>query len=369
VARGNDARVGVPFDFFGSPSPRRRQDRELRLVALPFDRQGTAWGVEARASRLATDLAFGDPDDPFAAGSTDAESRAARAVATWRRSDRLWIAFGADWERQEATSVDAFSRVEGVHQATRAGFVEVHLRAGRASLDAGLRRDDNDAFGAETSARLGAVVALGGDARLRASYGEAFRPPTLVDLYFPGFGNPDLGPETSRSWEAGFEGEAGRWSFELVGFANDQENLIVFDLATFLPQNVGRARARGAEATVGLSAGPFRGRLAAAWLDAENRATGERLVRRPRRSASVVATWAPAGWTVNGVARYVGDRVDVGGVPLGGYAAVDLAAAWRVRPRLEPYARLENALDRRYAEAAGFPAPGRALVGGVALRF
>ena len=375
VFRANDSRVGVPFDFFGTPTPERRQDREIRIVALPFHRQGTAWGIDAQASRLTTDLAFRDPGDPFAAGDTEAEARRARAVASYQASDRLWVAGGADWERQEATSVDAFTTIDGVHQATWAGFGEVHFQARRFTVDAGLRHDDNDAFGAETTARLGAVAALGAGARLRASYGEGFRPPNLVDLYFPGFGNPDLEPERSRSVELGVEGDAGPWRWSLVGFDNDQTNLIVFDFASGLPQNVGRARSRGAEGELAVRRGAFRGRLDATYLDAENLDTGQPLTRRPRHSASLVLTWAPgagaalAGWTLNAVAAYTGDRTDVGAVELPGYATLDLAAAWSARPWLAPYLRLENLLDRRYEEAAGFPAPGRALVGGLALRF
>jgi outer membrane cobalamin receptor len=40
-----------------------------------------------------------------------------------------------------------------------------------------------------------------------------------------------------------------------------------------------------------------------------------------------------------------------------------------VAPWLEPYARVENLADEDYEEAAAFPAPGRTLVGGVALTF
>jgi vitamin B12 transporter len=368
AVRGNDAEVGVPFDFFGKPSPHRLQDRELRLVAVPFDWQGERWGLVASASRLETELAFLDPDDPFSEGKTDAATSAGRAVANLRTSDRLWVAFGADWERQEATSVDAFSTVDDVTQRTWAGFGEVHWRAGRVALDAGLRRDDNDAYGTETTAKLGAVAELGGGARLRASWGEGFRAPTLVDLYFPGFGNPELEPETSDSFEVGLEADRGRWQLALVGFELDQRELIVFDFTSGVPLNVGRARSRGVEAEARLAAGPFHGRLAASWLDAENLDTGTALPRRPEKSASLVLGWTAARWTASVVGRYAGERTDVGGVALDAYAVADLGVSWRAG-RFEPYARVENLFDERYEEAAGFPAPDRALVGGLALDF
>ncbi|MCP2936313.1 TonB-dependent receptor, partial [Salmonella enterica subsp. enterica serovar Typhimurium] len=39
--------------------------------------------------------------------------------------------------------------------------------------------------------------------RLHGGYGTAFRLPTFNQLFFPGFGNPDLAPESSRNKEAG----------------------------------------------------------------------------------------------------------------------------------------------------------------------
>lgn len=375
LVRAADAEVGIPFDFFGNPSPERLQTRRLRQVALPLAWQGRRWGVEGSLSHFATDLAFADPTDPFAAGDTEAAADRARAVATVDATDRLWLAVGADWERQEATSTSPFTTVDGVDQATWAGFGEAHLKAGRVSLDLGVRRDDNDAFGEETTVKLGAVAALGAGARVRASFGQAFRAPTLVDLYFPGFGNPDLRPETADALELGIEGEAGPWRLGLSAFALEQDDLIVFDFATGRPENVGRARSRGLEGEARFERGGFRARLAATRLEAENLDTGEELPRRPGESASLVLSWSgggaggSGGWTLAAVGRYVGSRSDLGEVRLAAYSTVDLAASWRAGRRFEPYARVDNLLDEGYEEADGFPAPGRALVGGLAVRF
>ena len=56
-------------------------------------------------------------------------------------------------------------------------------------------------------------------------------------------------------------------------------------------------------------------------------------------------------------------------VELPSHTTLELGAAWRASSWLEPYARVENLFDESYEEAAGFPAPGRTLVGGVALNF
>lgn len=379
LARAADADVGVPLGGFGgTPTPNQTNRRESRELTAPFRIDRAEWEVEGHAGWFGSDVEAEDPDDPFVASVTDAETAVARAVATWRPAGLagdgdLWIAGGGEWQEQEASTESVFSTLDGVTQRTRAAFAQAHLQLPRWTFEAGLRHDDSDRFGGETSARLGAIAALGPSLRLHGSYGEAFRPPTLSDLFLPIFGNPALEPEVTESWEAGIDGDAdlsgGRFTWGLTGFTTDFENLIVFNPPTFQAQNVGRAESRGVEASAAWTAGRFQSRLDATWLDAENLDTGEPLVRRPEESASAVVTWSPAPWTLSAVGRWVGERPDLGGVMLSSYAVADLAAAWAARPWLEPYARVENLLDEEYEEVDGFPAPSRTLVGGVALRF
>ncbi len=378
LARGNDSEVGVPLGFGGVATPHHVNRRESRELALPLRIDRTQWEVEGHAGRVASDFEAEDPDDPFAAAATEAETLLARAVVTWRpgggpdaggAGGDFWLAGGGDWQEQEASTASPFSSLEGVTQTTRAAFAQAHWRRARWTFESGLRRDDSDRFGGETSVRLGAVAAVVPALRLRGSYGEAFRAPTLSDLFLPFFGNPALRPETTASWELGLEGGGGRWSWSVTGFDTEFENLIVFNPPTFQAQNVGRAASRGVEAAAGYAAGRFHGRLEATWLEAENLDTGEPLVRRPEESAHLVLAWTPEAWTLSAAGRHVGERPDLGGVVLPAHSVADLAASWSARAWLEPYVRIDNALDEEYEEVADFPAPGRTLSGGVALRF
>jgi hypothetical protein len=65
------------------------------------------------------------------------------------------------------------------------GFGQGSWGRGPVRLDLGVRRDDNDVYGSETSLRTGIVVKAGQGFRLRASYGEAFRAPSLGEPFFP----------------------------------------------------------------------------------------------------------------------------------------------------------------------------------------
>lgn len=371
LARANHAQIGIPFDFFGAPAPERRQDSRDLEAALPVEWSWSELRLDSLISYGQTDLSLRDPNDPFAQSDTEAERRRARAVLEWRPRTDFWLAGGGDWQRQEATSSDAFgTALDGQSQRTGAAFLQTGWSRGSVRLDAGVRQDDNDAYGSATTTKLGAVWQAHEGLRLRASYGEGFHAPTLTDLYYPGFSNPDLQPERSSSLELGLDGRHGGWSWGLAGFSTDFDDLIQFDFTTFQPFNTGAARSRGLEAETRWT----RGGLALDWngtlLDTEDRDTGEELLRRPREATNLLATWRSRAWTLHAEGRYVGERLDVGDVKLSSYTVAMLGAAYRLAGAygLEPYARIENLFDREYEEAAGFPAPGRRYVVGVALR-
>jgi vitamin B12 transporter len=376
LVRADDAETGIPLSG-GVPTLNRRISWQEREVAVPFQIARGGWKLDAQLSDTRLDSGFRDPDDPFGFTSSDTRSQAlrGRAVASWRRDAGLWASFGTDVERLEVDDRSAFgTNLDGARQRTWALFGEAGWGRGPLHLEAGVRRDDNDVYGGQTSLRGGAVVDLGAGFRLRASYGEAFRAPSLGELFFPFSGNPELRPETSQSWEVGVERSVAGVRLALTGFENRQHNLIDFDFVTFKDVNVGRARSRGVEAEADLRRGLFAARLGATYLEAEDLGTGLPLLRRPERSASVVLTARPGDFTFDLEGRYVGRRPDVDAVTFAraenpAYVRLDVAARWRATRRLSPYARVENVADRRYAQVLGYPSPGRRFVGGVAVDF
>ncbi|HYN19698.1 MAG TPA: TonB-dependent receptor [Thermoanaerobaculia bacterium] len=376
LVRANDSETGIPL-VGGQPNPIGDIGWEEWELAVPFVADLGNWEVEAQLSQTRFDSAFRDADDPFGftAADTESEGLRGRVVTTWRHGDGLWIAAGSEAERREVTSSSTFGTdLDGTHQRTWAVFGQGSWGRGPIRLDLGARRDDNDVYGAKTSLRSGIVWEASEGVRLRASYGEAFRAPSLGELYFPFSGNPDLRPETGESFELGIERSAGDWRMSLTGFENRQQNLIDFDFVTNRNLNVDRARSRGVEGEAGFQHGIFDVRWNATWLETEDRSTGLELLRRPEWSSALILTARPGGVTLNLEGRYVGDRADVN--PSTGvrtenaeYLRVDLAARWRANTWLAPYARIQNAADEEYEEVLGYPAPGRTLIGGVAVEF
>lgn len=117
------------------------------------------------------------------------------------------------------------------------GFVQAELPFGVFSFIPGLRYDryaaesNTDAAApireSALSPKVGVVWRVSDGLRLRASYGQGFRAPSLIELYSSGqhflgndfVPNPDLKPERARNLEAGF-------SWEMADFAADQKLML-----------------------------------------------------------------------------------------------------------------------------------------------
>ena len=100
-------------------------------------------------------------------------------------------------------------------------------------ITAGIRLDDHSDFGSEVSPRLSLNYYLLDNLRFKASYGEGFRAPSLYELYVytentkgDVIPNPNLASETSRSYEAGLEGEYGPFGGKIMAFRNDIDDMI-----------------------------------------------------------------------------------------------------------------------------------------------
>ncbi len=148
----------------------------------------------------------------------------------------------------------------------------------------------------DLSPKLGVVFDTGATMTLFAQYARGFRAPPYSNVnagfsnFFLGYAtapNPDLRPETSDNLELGVRGQWGRGSVSVTLFDNRYEDFIeqinlgfipTTGLITFQAQNVEAARTNGVEATADAAlAGPWSLRGSLAWIEGENRATGEPL--------------------------------------------------------------------------------------------
>lgn len=273
---------------------------------------------------------------------------------------------GFDWQQDKIIGDPGTYAVNA--RDNLGAFVQYQIGLGAHDVQASLRHDDNQQFGGHDTGGLAWGYALAGAARLIASHGTGFKAPTFNDLYWPGAGNPDLKPETSRSTEFGARGTPGgdRWS--VTAFQTELDNMINWAPVgggLWRPSNVDSARIRGAEATYAVRSDHWDVRGQATRLDPVNRTSGatfgKTLVRRARQSARLDFDRRfglhSAGIAVIGEGRRYDDADNT--VALAGYALVDLRAEYRIDRDWRIQGRAANVLDKPYETAAFYNQPGR----------
>jgi len=259
------------------------------------------------------------------------------------------------------------------------------------TLTGGIRQEDHSTFGGSTvgSASV-AWTPNDGTTVLRASWGEAFKAPSLYQLYSE-YGNNGLAPEEAESWDIGVEHRLFRvLSLSAVYFNRESTNLIDFaycsgeassplcaDGRFGYYDNVGRVEAEGVELGASVDLGAFTASANYTWLDARNASPGDfnegnRLARRAEDTFNATAgyTW-PFRLTTAASVRIVGDRFnDAGNTQvIDGSTLVDLRASYPVNEMVEVYGRVENLFDEEYETITDFGTLPRVFTAGARLRF
>lgn len=382
IVRNDRATAGVPFSG-STPSPLRKTTVDTTTIAVPISlRLGAATTVEVQGIYAKDEPTFDDPEGSF--GYTHSDSQARRAGGRFSLGHVAGahrLSLGTDYERVTVTSRDSYgTNLDGESLHTFSVFAEDRISVLKDRLDvtAGVRWDDHSAFGSHVSPRLTAAYRAGASWKLRASVGGAFRSPTTGELFFPFSGNPELKPETSVAYELGAEWKVlPRLVVEMALFRNDIQELIQYDFVSNTNQNVGRARTQGVELVVrGELTDTLFVRASATRLDAEDRATGEQLLRRPKNRASLTfggKVLDTASFELT--AMYVGSRRDVDAATFAtvtnpSHVRFDLSVTGpKFFDVVAPYARAANLFDRDYQEVAGYPTPGRRVSFGLEVNF
>jgi vitamin B12 transporter len=344
-----------------------------------------------------------DPLNPFASKSNDLGEK---IKVDWQNILHLHeantLTLGIEDEEDSLSSgstsgsADSSSATQiGQKTMNTAGYyLEDQVRLfNRSFTTAGVRYDNNNRVGGRVTWRATQVFAIDEiGMRIKGSYGTGFKAPSLYQLFAPPFfdpfscpppssicqtGNPNLKPESSRSWDAGLEQSFWGDKFQLGAsyFNNRFTDLIVFELGHGY-KNIASATAEGVESFVEFKPMEdltLRGNYT--YTRTNDASTDERLFRRPTHKGSFDVRYrflekADVGLNI----LLVGDRdFETFSTPprktLSGYVLVNLAAGYEVNKHLKLFARVDNLFDKKYEEVLGYGTSGIAGYGGVTLSY
>ncbi|MEE1920789.1 TonB-dependent receptor [Pseudomonas sp. 148P] len=273
---------------------------------------------------------------------------------TFDLNDAHSLLLGGDaWvDRLNADGLYANARFEEDSRWNRAVLIQHRFQGEHFSTELGLRRDRNQQFGGQNTWSGSLTVPLNVDNDLLLSYSEGFRAPTFNDLYYPAFGNPDLKPEHSKSYELQWRSQLGDSSrLETSLYRTDLRDAIAF--AVDAPYNVDKARIIGFETTLKQDWFGWQSQLGVALLDPRDQGSGHTLERRARRTLSldldrqfdrlgVGASWQAVS---SSYADVDNQR------QLGGYGLVGARASWALTPEIRLDLKADNLLNKDYSRS------------------
>jgi len=260
-------------------------------------------------------------------------------------TEQTLITAGVDFYEEDIESSNDFPVTERDNKAV---FAQLQTGAGAFDFVASLRNDDNSAYGSDTNGSIALAYQLTDHVRLSGSYGTAFVAPSFNFLYFPFFGNPNILPEESESFEVSLSGNHGSTNWRVSAYQNDVENLFSFNPETFLAANIGEAEFNGIEAEINTQLFDWQLGIQADVLDANNAITGEQLDDRAESSLSVNANRSFGKVDLNFDLRAETGRVDRGGTEIAGYGLFDVSAVYRVSDNFSVLANVDNIFDKDY---------------------
>ena len=157
---------------------------------------------------------------------------------TVQLSDNHLLTFGGEYRQNKVEGTRLSDGGDNVHQVSQSGNgimsnkyysdKEINTWAGyiqdewqvndKLLVIPSVRYDHDSSFGGEVAPKIGATYFISDNSRIKANWGKGFKAPTISELYMAMhramggqtvnvYGNPDLKPEKSTSWDISFEAE------------------------------------------------------------------------------------------------------------------------------------------------------------------
>jgi vitamin B12 transporter len=397
-----DEIIGVP-GFYPSVSTSSLQNEVDNIAGLTLHHNGAQSTTTLQLGGEEQQLAYNcnEIQEPSAcfqpSQSLSVESRVSLYVRNAVDAGKQHIVYGGDLSRgtvmvnsgggpvPEPTGVPQPPASNTNALAQAAAYVQDNVDFSKSFHGyAGLRGEQDGSLGGAISPSVGVESDLAQGISLKLNYATAFRAPNASELYYPGFGNPNLHPERSQVADATlhFTGSAGNAS--LGWFTNHSNELIVSTFigcfppssfnCVFLPENVDHALIQGF--TFDGTSRPHGGISGALNVTdlytARNLTANTRLPNDPVFTANLGLKFVPARTGIFGGAeiweRVVGQRGTVDYTqPLffqpAAYSNLTAYVDFRVAPLLDLYLRGYNLGNERYSDAfsGGYPMPGRSF--------
>ncbi len=284
-------------------------------------------------------------------------------------SSQWTLAAGIDAAKEKVDVISDYGFGAGLDMHSRStssvyagvnGKIDVH------QLQLNLRRDQIGGAGSDTTGYFGYGFAVTPAFKLLASASTAFHAPTLVQVFDPTYGNPDLKAEHSRSYEIGAQYAVGATLLRATAFNSKTRDQFDYDTTSYKTININKASNQGLELSAASRVVEIDVRASLTLQNPKDDNTGEVLTRRAKTLASVALAKTYGAWRFGGDVQYSGDRPDKAvDKELPSYWLVNLNARYQLGKQVSLFGRIDNVFNRDYQTVYGYNQPSRGVFVGV----
>lgn len=300
--------------------------------------------------------------------------------------ERIGALLGVEWLDQSARQWGTFGTADNDERIV-SFYGSTELEVGeRVILALGMRSDDFDSWGRETTGNFGVAIELGRATTLFTNLGTSFTAPTMSQLFNPTYGVPTLRPQSGETAELGVRhtrGDARRFEIEATMWHSNLDDVIAFDGAIPNPRSTsgfGQYTNRDRQRTQGLEVAWRYGLTDAlslsgnyTYTESDSKTLGGdwlRTVQIAKNKGNVGVDYQRDKLYFGANAYYSGPRLRwAGDVENKPYWRVDVAGRYNFSPALSLFVRVENLFDRYIEEELGYLQPGVYSVVGLRYKF
>lgn len=359
---------GIPGPTF-APSPEAKQIDGRDYYWMAYEKDKSRVSLYFKRNRQY----FSDPNPVFPTDSKLAEETINVDWTDQTQVEDHLLTWGLNWQKVNFNSSDI-----GFNQGQYlGGMVQDQMTwPGDINFVVNTRLDKMPRSGAISNTRVGLNFPVIANWRGKAAWGQAYRPPSLADLYWPDqpfmIGNPDLKAETSSGWDVGLEGKISAIGdqegvLSLTYFSQSIGNMIVWtpnDVWKFQPQNISGVKNTGIEAEIKYPWPGGEGFANFTWQRSTDEQTGQAIIYSPSQKANfgfrLDVPFFGTPCTAGANLSYVGTRYTLpdDSQTLPSYTTADAFYQFDWESSKFNF-QVKNILDSSYEEQYGYPMPGR----------
>ena len=289
--------------------------------------------------------------------------------------DRFGALFGVESLDQSARQWGTYGTSDGEENVTSLyANAEIDL-SDRLILAFGVRSDDYDTWGDETTGSLGLVIDVGTGGSIFSNYGTSFTAPTLSQLLNPTYGTLDLSPQSGTTTELGYRTSLvdSRLDLDATLWHTELDNVIVYDATIVNPRafygygqyaNRDVQVTQGAELTASYSVSDTLSVYGNYTYTESDLRAGEGepwmpTVQIAKNKGNLGVDFSNDRIYFGANAYYAGPRLRwAGDIAMKKYWRVDATGRMNFTDALSGYLRIENLFDEDIEEGLGYKQPG-----------